>query len=48
MSPKVPPELPCSIAVDVLALPGPALLLLSQALAGDLSCILPFGENPHL
>lgn len=47
MSPKAPPELPCSIAEDVPALPGPVLLLLSQALAGDLSCI-PFGENPQV
>lgn len=47
MSPKVPPELPCITAVDVPTLPGPALLLLSQALSGDLSCI-PSGENPQV
>lgn len=47
MSPKVPPELACSTAVDVPTLPGPALLLLSQALSGDLSSFPP-GENPQV
>lgn len=47
MSPKAPPELPCSTAVDVPTLPRPALLLLSQALSGDFSCI-PFRENPQV
>lgn len=47
MSPKAPPELLCSTAVDVPTLPGPALLLLPQALSGGLSCI-PSGENPQV
>lgn len=47
MSPKAPPELHCSTAMDVPTLPGPALLLRSQALSGDLGCI-PFGENPQV